>query len=160
MSMNSVVYAVTSQQAERLRELEDEEEFYQDLEKAPCVEVNKQWHGLHYLLTGTAVGVSAPEGFLLDGGEEIGPDGGYGPARLFSPREVDDIHSALVDIGDDELWCRFDPDQMNTHQVYPSLDWHEEPEMTRNLYLATFRELKALVDQASRHGQFLLVTLG
>jgi hypothetical protein len=158
--MNSVVYAVTKQQAERLRELDNEEEFYQDLETVPRVEVSKQWHGLHYLLTGTAAGVSAPEGFLLDGGEGIGPDGGYGAARLFSPREVDDIHSAIVDIGDEGLWSRFNPGQMNADQVYPSPDWHEEPEITRTIYLVAFRELKAIVDQASRRGQYLLVTLG
>lgn len=160
MSMNCVVFVVTKQQVERLREFDDEEEFFQELEKAPYVEVNKQWHGLHYLLTGTAAGISTPEGFLVSGGEEIGPDGGYGAARLFSPREVDDIHSAIVDVSEEELWSRFNSDQMNADQVYPSLDWHEEPELTQKSYLATFRELKATVDQASRRGEYLIVTLG
>lgn len=159
MSMHCVVCAVTRQQAERLRQLDEEEQFFQDLEKAPRIDVAKEWHALHFLLTGTASEVYAPEGFLLDGGEALGPDGGNGPTRLFSPREVDDIHSALVDIGDEELWSRFDADRMNAHQVYPSLDWHEELELTRRIYLKTFRELKSFVDKASRHGQCLIVTL-
>jgi hypothetical protein len=121
--------------------------------------VGNQWHGLHYLLTGTATGVLAPEGFLVDGGDAIGPDGGYGAARLFSPREVNDIHSALVDISDEELCGRFDADRMNAEQVYPSLDWHEESERTPTLYRRTFRELQKFEDEASRRGQYLVVTI-
>ncbi|SRR5579883_729632 len=160
MSVNCVVYAVTMQQMDRLREIEDEEEFYQALETAPKVDVRKEWHGLHYLLTGTASGFPAPRGFLVEGGEEIGPNDGYGPPRLFSPREVDDIHSVLVDISEEELWSHFDADQMNADQVYPPLDWHEELEQTRRCYLRTFTELKKFVDEASQRGQCLVVMVG
>ncbi|HWB08175.1 MAG TPA: YfbM family protein [Pirellulales bacterium] len=160
MSMNCVLYAVQLPRAERLRELEDEEEFFQELENCPKMEIGKEWHGLHYLLTGTAAEFRGAEGFLVDGGEEVGPEIGYGPARLFSPREVDDIHSVLVDISPDELWSRFDADEMTADQVYPSLDWHEEPELKRQVYQRTYAELKKFVDEASRRGQCVVVTMG
>jgi hypothetical protein len=156
--MHCVIFAVTMPKAERLHELEHEEEFFQELETAPKVDVGQQWHGLHYLLTGTASGFPAPRGFLVEGGEEIGTDDGYGSPRWFSPREVDDIHSVLVDISEEELWRHFDAAQMNADQVYP-FNWHEEPEQTRRVYQRTFRELKKFVDEASRRGQYLVVTL-
>lgn len=158
MSMNCVVVRVSKGQADRLRELDEDEEFFQELENVSKLDVGQCWHGLHYLLTQTASGFPAPLGFLVEGGEEIGADGGYGPARLFSPREVDDIHSVLVDVSEEELWSRFDPAQMNAEQVYP-FNWHDEPELTRSVYLRIFTELKKLVDEASRRGQCLVVTL-
>ena len=158
MSMNCRVFALTRQQAERLQELEDEEEIFLQVRQAPHLDVGHTWHGLHYLLTVTSSGFSGPERFLLDGGQEIRLDDGYGPARLFSPREVDDIHSVLVDIGEDELWSRFDADEMNAQEVYP-FNWDDQPELTRKVYQAIFAELKEFVDQASRRGQCLVVTL-
>lgn len=156
MSMNCSVFAVSSQQADQLRE---DAEFLLELLSAPNVDVGNDWHGFHYLLTGTAAGHPAPRGFLVEGGEEInGTDGGYGPARLFAPREVDEIHSVLVDITEEELWSRFDAKRMNADKVYP-FNWHVEPELKRKLYLTTFQELRQFVDQASRRGQCLVVSL-
>jgi hypothetical protein len=146
------------QQADLLREFEDDEDFFQELQNAPQMDVGQSWHGLHYLLTGTASEFPAPRGFLVEGGDEIGTDGGYGPARLFSPREVDAIHSVLADISEEELWSRFDAAQMNAEQVY-SFNWHEEAELRRRVYLRTFADLKRFVDYASRRGQGLVVTL-
>lgn len=159
MSMHGVVYAVDKPRAERLRDLEDDEEFFQELEGARRLGIGQAWHGLHYLLTGTAGQFVGPQGFLVEGGEDVGPNDGYGPARLFSPREVDDIHGILVGLSDEELWSVFDAARMNAEQVYP-FNWQEEPELTRRVYLSTFSELKLFVDEASRRGQYLVVALG
>lgn len=159
MSMNCVLYAVSAQQAERLRDVEDEEQFFQELEAASPLDVGQEWHGLHYVLTGTAAGFPAPQGFLVEGGDELeGTDGGYGPGRIFSPREVDDIHSVLVDISAVEFESRFDPAQMNADQVY-GFQWLEDSELMLKVYLESFMRLKQFVDEASRRGQCLVVLL-
>jgi hypothetical protein len=47
------------------------------------LDVDKAWHGIHFLLCGQAWESPFPLGFIL-GGEEVGDvDVGYGPARVF-----------------------------------------------------------------------------
>src|SRR5687767_14577361 len=46
-------------------------------------DLDKAWHGIHYLLTGTAAEGGKPLDFLVSGGREVGNvDIGYGPARV------------------------------------------------------------------------------
>lgn len=52
------------------------------------VDLDKSWHGLHFLFTGTAWEGEEPACFLVLGGEGIGNDVGYGPARVLMPDDV------------------------------------------------------------------------
>src|SRR5882762_365214 len=70
-------------------------------DRLPSAHLEKAWHGLHYLLTGSAGEGGLPLGFLLEGGEEVGEDLGYGSPRLFQPPEVRQIDAALAPISDD-----------------------------------------------------------
>ncbi len=49
------------------------------------LDLDKAWHGLHWLLTGTADDTDTPAGQAILGGTEIGEDKGYGPSRLLRP---------------------------------------------------------------------------
>src|SRR5262245_58294684 len=120
--------------------------------------LEKAWHGLHYLLTGTAWENASPLGFLLQGGEPVGEDLGYGPARLFRPDAVQQLDAALAQVSDDQLWSRFDPEQMEQEQIYPGT-WDEPEADLREEYVGYFQELKRLVGQARAEGQALLVLL-
>ena len=51
------------------------------------LDVDKAWHGLHFLLTGTADGGAEPASYLLTGGEELGDDEDV-QARLLRPAQV------------------------------------------------------------------------
>jgi Domain of unknown function (DUF1877) len=126
--------------------------------QVPAAHLEKAWHGLHYLLTGTAGESGLPLGFLLEGGREVGEDLGYGSPRLFEPGEVQQMNAALAPINDDELWNRFDPDAMEAENVYPGI-WDEDEEELREEYVTYFNELKQVVDQAATHGMGLLVIL-
>jgi hypothetical protein len=49
--------------------------------------LDKAWHGIHFLLTGTNWAGDPPLNFLVAGGAQVGDiDTGYGPAR-FSTRQ-------------------------------------------------------------------------
>lgn len=126
--------------------------------QTPSVHLEKAWHGLHFLLTGSAGESGVPLGFLLEGGQEVGEDDGYGAPRLFQPGEVQQIHAALAPISDDELWGRFDPERMEAESIYPGI-WDEEEEELREEYLSYFHELKKVVAQAGVGGMGLVVTL-
>ena len=126
--------------------------------QTPSVHLEKAWHGLHFLLTGSAGESGVPLGFLLEGGQEVGEDDGYGAPRLFQPGEVQQIKAALAPISDDELCGRFDPERMEAESIYPCI-WDEEEEELRDEYLSYFHELKQVVTQAGEGGMGLLVTL-
>lgn len=127
-------------------------------QRAPFVSVEKAWHGLHYLLTGSASEGDLPLGFLLQGGEEVGEDDGYGSPRLFEHAQVRELDAALSAVSDDDLWSRFDPEQMSEQGVYPDC-WDEEEADLREEYLHYFHEVKSLVHRASAEKCGLLVML-
>ena len=47
-----------------------------------CVDLDKAWHGVHWLLTGSAEESSGPASDAILGGEPVGEDLGYGPAQI------------------------------------------------------------------------------
>jgi len=126
--------------------------------QVPSAHLEKAWHGLHYLLTGSSGESGVPLGFLLEGGREVGEDLGYGSPRLFEPGEVQSLNSVLAPITDDELWSRFDADAMEAEGVYPGI-WDEDEEELREEYVTYFQELKKVVAQASSGGMGMLVSL-
>src|ERR1043166_1734378 len=56
--------------------------------KRPQLDLEKSWHGLHYLLAQDPTKTQAGAGQAILGGKEVGKDVGYGPARILSPKEV------------------------------------------------------------------------
>lgn len=91
-------------------------------------DLDKAWHGLHFLLTATAGKSGKPFDFLVSGGRRVGSiDVGYGPARVLSAAETRAAHEALTKLGDDELRGRFDPEEMTRQEIYPAI-WESPPE--------------------------------
>ena len=67
------------------------------------VRLDKAWHGIHFVLTGSGWGGEPPLNFMVSGGTEVGDeDMGYGPARAFTSAEVPRIHEALAAIPPEE----------------------------------------------------------
>ena len=63
-------------------------------------DLDKAWHGIHYLLTGTAWAGAEPLNFIVCGGTEVGDiDVGYGPARVFSSNDVKNDRSCASQPG-------------------------------------------------------------
>ena len=84
------------------------------------LDLGKAWHGLHYLLTGTAWGVAPPLGLAILGGEDIGPEMDYGPARFVAPPQVAEVAAALAALSGQEVARRYDPQVMDAKQIYPT----------------------------------------
>ena len=156
MGMRVNVRAVRPADFQRL--VNGDSDFSPGRGQTPAVHLEKSWHGLHFLLTGSAGESGVLLGFLLEGGQEVGEDDGYGAPRLFQPKEVQEISAALAPISDCELWGQFDPERMEADGVYPGI-WDEEEEELRDEYLSYFHELKQVVEQAGAGGMGLLVAL-
>ena len=131
----------------------------EDPDPSVHLDVDKAWHGLHYLFTGTAWEGDAPLNFIVSGGEEIGDvDLGYGPGRAFTPAEVKRIDAALQKLDPDELRRRFNPAQMKELKIYPDI-WDRPPEQddTLGYLLEYFGKLKPFIHKGAQDGLGLLV---
>jgi hypothetical protein len=125
------------------------------------LDVDKAWHGIHFLLTGTAWEGSFPLNFIVSGGREIGDvDVGYGPARALTSDEVRRLAAALEPLTSEELKSRFDPDQMTRLQIYPEM-WDRDPDEDDSLgYLIEYyTDLRDFVRRTAERGHGLLVYL-
>ena len=128
------------------------------------VDVDKAWHCLHFLLTGTADGGDPPLNFVLTGGREVGAeDVGYGPARAFLSQEVGQIAKALEPIDRGWLVANFDAGRMDRLEIYPDVGhWSEvDPgsEDSFGYYLGGFESIKSLVRQGASSGLGMLAWL-
>ena len=85
-------------------------------------DLDKSWHGIHYLLTGTAWEGTEPIDFIVRGGTEVGQiDVGYGPARVFTSDHVAGIATVLGDLDESTLRKRFNPEEMMKLDIYPQI---------------------------------------
>jgi len=124
-------------------------------------DLDKAWHGIHYLLTKTAWEGRAPLNFLVAGGRQVGKiDVGYGPARVLSAAETQAAHAALALIDDETLRARFDPADMAAKEIYPEI-WDRDPEHEDSLdYLLEYAGiLRTFLAQVVERKQGLVVYL-
>jgi hypothetical protein len=123
------------------------------------VDLDKAWHGIHFLLTKSAWEGDAPLNFLVSGGRQVGNlEVGYGPARVFSSEEVRAIITALDQIDEEALRARFDPAEMMRLQIYPEI-WDRDPAEDDSFgYCAEyFTVLKECVADAAARSQGLVI---
>src|SRR5262245_11686990 len=122
------------------------------------LEIDKAWHGLHFLLTGTAWEGSFPLNFIVVGGDEVGDDLGYGPARALRSEDVAKVDAALDPLTTDELRRRFDASRMSELEIYP-FGWSHDPDGELQYLLEFYGELRAFVRRTAERGHGLLVFL-
>lgn len=124
------------------------------------LDVDKAWHAIHFLLTGTAWEGEPPLNFVVTGGTELGDDLGYGPARGLTSDEVQGVASALKDIPTESLVQRFDPEALESAEIYPDIwDRPQEEDDSRGYVTGYYDELRAFVLEAAAEGQALLVAM-
>jgi hypothetical protein len=123
------------------------------------MDFDKLWHGVHYLLTGSAEEADEPLGFIYSGGTFVGDEEiGLGPPRSFTPAEVRAIADALAKLGDAELRSRYNPDEMMRLEIYPEI-WDRDPAEDDGLgaLLDAVRELREVLGGVVARGHGLLV---
>lgn len=122
-------------------------------------DADKAWHGIHFLLTGTAWKGEPPLHFMVRGGTEIGKiDIGYGPARGFTSKEVAAICDALEPITAETLKERCDRAAFHQHEIYPNI-WDEPDDECFGYVLSYFGGLKAFVQRTRGAGKGFVVSL-
>jgi hypothetical protein len=124
------------------------------------IDVDKSWHGMHYLLTRSAEGGTPPLDFLLEGGRTVGDeDVGYGPAWVFTAAETRGIAAAVAGISDEELRARYDPRAMDAADVYPSRIWVRDGDEALDYVMEYIAILRATLQEAVEMNRGLMLTL-
>jgi len=139
----------------------DDDDEDEDDEGYPVTDLDKAWHGLHYLFTGTAWEGDPPLNFLVTGGQQVGEeDVGYGPARAFMSDEVKRIHAAVHALSPEGLRARFNPSKMKKLEISPDI-WDRDPadDDTLGYLLENRGPLLNFLDAAVRDELGMLVVL-
>ena len=136
-------------------------EFLEEEVAGTHVYLDKAWHGIHFLLTGSEWEGEEPWCYLVKGGEEIGgEDHHYGPPRALRPNQIADWANALSTISTEDLRKRFNPKAMMKADIYPSI-WDRVVEEQGNLeYLLEYYEaLRSFVERTKNENKGAIITL-
>ncbi len=140
----------------------NEDALFDFMEEAEdCMDFDKSWHAIHFLLTDSAWKGDAPLNFIVSGGEPIeGSDTGYGEARFFTPDEISEVAEVLNSISEEELMSRFDSDKMKSEEIYPEIwDRPEEEEDNKEYILENFRELKQFLPKIVADKKHMIISI-
>ena len=120
------------------------------------VVLNKAWHAIHFVLTGSRLGGEAPLNFLVDEGTPVGEvDVGYGPARVLKSEQVRHIAAALARIDPDEVGRRVDLKQLDQELIYPG-NWQRNG-FSVDSVVASYRAMRDLIVRVADRGQGLIL---
>ena len=126
-----------------------------------ALSLDKAWHGVHYLLAGTAEPGPDLRSQAVLGGVELGADpegfSGYGPARYFRAAQVRALSEELrrPEV-ESEAAARFDPAKMSALEIYPG--WRAG-EQDREWVMDGFRRLRDFYVSAADQGQAVVTCL-
>jgi hypothetical protein len=122
---------------------------------AEPLNIDKSWHGIHFLLTSSARGGKPPLSNAVLGGKEFGPDLGYGPPRYLTPDQVKEVVAGLDGITRETLRGRFNPQAMTKAEIY---SWNEdEGEEGLEYFLTYYDRVRAYFQDAARKGNGMLL---
>ena len=125
--------------------------------------LDKAWHGLHYLLTGMTWAGEEPNCYLLAGGTQVGNEQehdvfGYGPARVLAPAQVAAFSAAVAALTRDEIRRRYNPAEMTSLDIYPNVwDRPEEETDNRAFLTASAAELRGFLRRAAAAQQAIII---
>jgi hypothetical protein len=151
MGMSGYFLAVTPAQLEAV--MTDSETFMAviDSEDEKPLDIDKAWHGIHFLLTGEAWSNKGP---VLGGTEIAGIDLGSGAARYLSPEQVDKMADELSQLSPEKLSQRFDTKEFGIEGIYPDI-WEHDGEL--DWLLHWYRQLQSYYANASEAGKAMLL---
>ncbi|MEM9500373.1 MAG: YfbM family protein [Pseudomonadota bacterium] len=135
---------------------------YIDSEKdtRPFIDLDKEWHALHFLLTGSVDPTNDPMSLILGDFEEIGEDCGYGPAFFISAKKFKAFNEAAANLDSAALKERYKTEEMVAQNVYLGEMYHREGEEGLNFLTERLDELREFAAKAASGGlgAFAMIT--
>jgi hypothetical protein len=124
------------------------------------LDLEKSWHGLHFLFTGSAQETQLPNGFLISGGMDLETEDDDSVPRLLDVDQVREIDAFLQSLSRDELTRRYDARRMTEIEIYPDVIWMRETDgdySALDHLLDAFDELRAFIAAARERGEAVVV---
>ena len=127
---------------------------------AVVADLDKEWHGAHHMLTGSAGATDSPLSLIIGEFEQVGEDNGYGPAWYIPPDRLRAFSEAMAALDDAALKNRYDPDAMVAEQVYLGDVYQQEGEQGCSFLLERVNQLRAFAEKgaAAGSGAFAVIT--
>ncbi|WP_306210202.1 YfbM family protein [Actinoplanes sp. RD1] len=120
------------------------------------LDVDKAWHGIHYLLTGSEWEAGPGAGAAVLGGEVLVAEGVDGPPRLLGPAVVREVAAGLAAVDVAWLRDRFDAEELTGAGIYPAV-WDDED--FDGYLLPHFEELREFYRAAAAQGEAVLLVI-
>ncbi|MEO7246952.1 MAG: YfbM family protein [Novosphingobium sp.] len=115
------------------------------------LDLDKQWHAVHFLLTGSAGPTSSPLSLILGNFQSVGTDCGYGPAWLAPKLFIKAFDHALSALSGADLKARYDAAAMAREQVYLADTLLQEGEAARDFILHDIDRMRKFFAEAALH---------
>lgn len=122
------------------------------------LDIDKSWHAIHYTLNESAWEGEGPIAAVVLGGQELGEDVGYGPARYLAPAEVVAVAAALELVTPEDFAAKFDPVALDAAEIYPQ-GWGNSMPEALEYVLDNYRQLCTFYKAAASRGDALLTYL-
>ena len=160
MGMICCIHAATEDDLRRFTGNSDDlMDFFEESEDT--IDLDKAWHAIHFLLTGSAWEGEPPLNFIVGSGTPIAEsDGGYGEARFFTSDEVAAITRYLSTISTGDMLSRFDGNILAEADIYPSV-WARPDEHVENLeYIRqNYSDLKTYLNGLMERKSSMIVSI-
>jgi hypothetical protein len=129
-------------------------------ERMPSIDLDKNWQGVHFLLTGTRWDTSSPLGQAVMGGTRFGDSiAGSQSFRVIEAGDVPLIAKALSDLDHNEFREHFDARELSRQHIYPPGGWLGEDEL-EDCLLFCVRLLTRFYSAAAAQGLAVVLYLG
>ena len=129
-----------------------------DAEPENHIDLDKAWHAIHFTLNGKTWEGEDPLFFAILGGEEIGEDIGYGPARYLVPQQVKAVSAALLTITPEVFGAKFNHSELAAAEIYPDI-WAAEGAESLEYVQPFYDDLRKFYMAASERGDAVLIYL-
>lgn len=99
---------------------------YEHDDNKNSLEIDKAWHGIHFLLTSDPWRGTTPLRYVVLGGQPLGhEDIGYGLPQYITPDQVKKAYQDLAQLSPDEIRRRYNAKEFSKAEIYPSI-WDED----------------------------------
>jgi len=142
-------------------ELNESSEEQDKKAKDSSIDLDKAWHGIHFLLTGTDSYEGNSPAFYLLSGERL-DDLCSEEVLSLSADEVKKFNSYLQSVSIEQLKKNYNAEKMNKLKVYPQryLAAKEDNSSCLNYLLWHYRKLKQFICDVAKENKAMLITIG
>lgn len=130
-----------------------------DAPRAQDAYLDKAWHAIHFVLTGSAWAGEAPWAWAILGGTELGEDED-GNWRHLPAEQVREVAQALSALPPDEFARRYDPQALADAQIYPDVIWLRDGDDAKQYVVDYYAQLSGFYAAAAQRGDDVFATIG